>query len=165
LTFREGRPGDLEAILGLIARADAQSGDWAPGGMPHAPAEDHDRRRLTERLAAAGQHNEVAEADGEVVGFLNAHGREDHWHLSYLFVDPAHQGRGVGARLLEHAQADAARRGHSRMTLHTPRLNARARRFYERAGWSATGATIFHEEIGLEMAEYALILPRHQWRG
>jgi GNAT superfamily N-acetyltransferase len=133
--------------------------------MPHAPAQEHDRRRLTERLGAPDQHNEVAELDGRLAGFVNAHAREDRWHLSYLFVDPEHQGRGVGARLLEHAQAEAARRGYSRMSLHTPRLNARARRFYERAGWSATGATIFHEEIGLEMAEYALILPRHRWLG
>jgi GNAT superfamily N-acetyltransferase len=126
--------------------------------LPHAPSGEHDRRRLSERLAAADQHNEAAEADGRLAGFVNAHARGNRWHLSYLFVDPDHQGRGVGARLLEHAQAEASRRGYAQMTLHTPLLNMRARRFYERAGWMASGETVFHVEIDLEMAEYTLDL-------
>ena len=31
-----------------------------------------------------------------------AHPEEPHWHLAFIGVDPAHQGRGLGAALLAH---------------------------------------------------------------
>jgi GNAT superfamily N-acetyltransferase len=55
----------------------------------------------------------VAEADGEVVGLALALVREGIWGLSLFAVDPRHQGRGVGRRLLEASFGRAAdARGH-----------------------------------------------------
>jgi GNAT superfamily N-acetyltransferase len=34
-----------------------------------------------------------------------AHPREPHWHLAFIGVDPAHQGKGIGAALLQHTLA------------------------------------------------------------
>jgi GNAT superfamily N-acetyltransferase len=70
----------------------------------------------------------VAEDAGRVVGFAAFDQRE----LHALYVLPAYWGRGVGGRRL--AAAGPVR---ERWVL---RDNARARRFYERHGWRATGA-------------------------
>lgn len=158
MTFRPATLDDLEEILAIIARADAQSGAWAPGGRPHAVAAQRDRERVSQRLAARDDHSEVAMVGGRLAGFVNVDPRDGVAHISYLFVEPHFQGRGIGATLLERAVADSRRRGFARATLHTAVLNARARRFYERARWAATGEVTFHEEIGLEMAHYALEL-------
>ena len=158
MRFRAATTGDLEAVLAIIARADEQSGDWAPGGRPHAPSADYDRARISSMLAGDASYNEVAEADGSVVGFVNGHPRGEVVHISYLFVDPDHQGRGIGTQMLEHAVEAAARNGHRRATLNTAVLNRRARDFYERAGWIDTGGRSHNAEIGLEMADYALEL-------
>jgi putative acetyltransferase len=50
-------------------------------------------------------------------------------HLDMLFVDPQALGGGIGGRLLAEAQARGA------LTLECFARNARARRFYEKAGW------------------------------
>jgi GNAT superfamily N-acetyltransferase len=34
-----------------------------------------------------------------------AHPEEQHWHLAFIGVDPAHQGKGIGAALLRHTLA------------------------------------------------------------
>jgi len=34
-----------------------------------------------------------------------AHPKEPHWHLAFIGVDPAHQGKGIGAALLRHTLA------------------------------------------------------------
>ena len=34
-----------------------------------------------------------------------AHPKGPHWHLAFIGVDPAHQGRGIGAALLRHTLA------------------------------------------------------------
>jgi GNAT superfamily N-acetyltransferase len=47
----------------------------------------------------------VAEVDGRVVAFVGAIVRGDMWFLSTLFVDPEHQGKGIGQQLLQRAAA------------------------------------------------------------
>lgn len=58
-----------------------------------------------------------------------------------LYVDPAAIGGGIGGALLAHATADLAARGFAPLLLWTLEGNVRARRFYERAGWRADGAS------------------------
>ena len=66
---------------------------------------------------------------------------------------------GTGARAwrtrLHAAAVDEARaRGFTAMRLFTPGGQERARRFYEREGWSLVRPPAFDERIGLEIAEY-----------
>ena len=53
-------------------------------------------------------------------------------HIENLFVDPAAQGRGLGARLLAAVEERVPERP---VTLRCLRLNLDARRFYERHGY------------------------------
>jgi ribosomal protein S18 acetylase RimI-like enzyme len=40
-----------------------------------------------------------------------SHPHEPHWHLAFIGVDPAHQGKGTGAALLRHTLAQVDERG------------------------------------------------------
>lgn len=74
--------------------------------------------------------------------------------LRQMAVHPDHQGCGVGARIVAFAEALAAERGYRDIA-----LNAResAVRFYERAGYVATGevfieVTIPHQKMAKRLA-------------
>ena len=57
-----------------------------------------------------------------------------------LFVDPAHEGRGIGSALLQAALTILREAGHRTATLSTG-PDTRASRFYRTAGWSEDGST------------------------
>jgi ribosomal protein S18 acetylase RimI-like enzyme len=57
-----------------------------------------------------------------------------------LFVDPGHEGRGIGTALLGYACRSVAHAGFYRATLTTD-PGTRAAAFYRRAGWIAAGET------------------------
>jgi ribosomal protein S18 acetylase RimI-like enzyme len=57
----------------------------------------------------------------------------DSYYVRELDVDPAYRNRGIGARLLEHAEADARAAGAARMSLCTGVSNP-AQHLYQRAG-------------------------------
>jgi GNAT superfamily N-acetyltransferase len=75
-------------------------------------------------------------------------------NLWQLFVRATWQGRGVGQRLIRSAVTEAHTRGFARLRLGTPRGAARARRFYERDGWTLTGNERDESPIGLPIIEY-----------
>ena len=81
-------------------------------------------------------------------------------HLRNLFVDREHWGSGVAATLLDASAAEARERGFSTMRLFTPAGQARARRFYEREGWSAVGEEFDVPALGLPLVEYRYALSR-----
>jgi ribosomal protein S18 acetylase RimI-like enzyme len=58
-------------------------------------------------------------------------------YISSLAVDPAWQGRGLGAALLDRLEADSRAAGKTRLALHVTDTNAGARRLYERHGFTA----------------------------
>lgn len=45
--------------------------------------------------------------DGQRVGFLVVKTQADHVLLDHLYIDPAHQSRGIGSRVLAHVFLDA----------------------------------------------------------
>ncbi len=155
ISYRPGDPEDVPALVDLLARCDATIVEWAPAGWV-APADEVDADRLAQRMADPDVGVTVADREGTAVGFATtrAGDRPGRGHISNLFVDPDHWGRGIGRELLARAEQDMRERGWSVGELTTQTLNARARRLYERAGWRDTGGRHPHEEDGLEMAEY-----------
>jgi ribosomal protein S18 acetylase RimI-like enzyme len=61
--------------------------------------------------------------------------------LYALYVHPAWWSTGTGRALTERVLARSSRAGYSSITLWVLRDNQRARRFYEKAGFAADGAT------------------------
>jgi GNAT superfamily N-acetyltransferase len=103
-----------------------------------------DAREMMAAVHAARPDNQVviAERDGIPVGCLHVLAMTDffgtrHAHISVIAATAAAAGSGVGRALLEYAEGWARHRGLTLLTLNVFAANARARRFYERAGWSA----------------------------
>jgi len=85
----------------------------------------------------------VAEAEGEVVGFASVGecrepGSED-GELYAIYLDQTRWGHGVGRSLLEQAERSLRDAGFEAALLWVLEGNARAIRFYERAGWQRSG--------------------------
>jgi ribosomal protein S18 acetylase RimI-like enzyme len=73
--------------------------------------------------------------------------------LYAINVDPDHWGRGAGRALLAAAQAELARLGYGEAVLWVLPDNARARRFYEVAGWTTDGTQRTSEVRGVVVPE------------
>jgi GNAT superfamily N-acetyltransferase len=78
----------------------------------------------------------VAERDGAIVGVATCVREGATGELRSLYVVPEAWGTGVARRLMEAALDALRERGASEATLWVVDANARARRFYEREGWT-----------------------------
>jgi ribosomal protein S18 acetylase RimI-like enzyme len=90
---------------------------------------------------------QVAESAGQVVGFVSAGVPRDEpvqpltGEVYAIYVSPDCWDRGVGRKLLAHAEKDLIDLGYGEAVLWVLAGNQRARAFYERAGWHSDGAT------------------------
>src|SRR5438093_922072 len=89
----------------------------------------------------------VAEQDGRVVGFVSVGPADDKTlaaevgELYAIYVHPRAWDIGAGRALMSQGVEAMRELGYARAVLWVLGSNERARRFYERAGWSADGAT------------------------
>lgn len=88
----------------------------------------------------------VAAERDDVIGFLVL---DDDW-IDQLYVDPDRTGRGVGSGLM----AAAKQQRPAALRLWTFESNDRARQFYERHGFVATGFTTGDNEEGAPDVRY-----------
>jgi putative acetyltransferase len=119
--IRAYRPADLEAMLRVWYEASIIAHDFLPAEFFEA-----ERERIPSLYVPIAE-TWVAEVQDQLVGFIALLGE----NVGGLFVDPAHQGRGIGRRLLDHARD--LRRGH--LTVEVFAANPRALAFYERYGF------------------------------
>lgn len=85
----------------------------------------------------------IAEDQGGILGFSASDPRDG--TIWALFVDPSHQGRGIGPQLLDLACRDLRADGHNRARLGTD-PGTRADRLYRRLGWHNLGRDAQGEE-------------------
>jgi ribosomal protein S18 acetylase RimI-like enzyme len=168
LTVRPAELTDAEAI----ARVHVDS--WRAGyrglladellaGLSVAERELMWRKRLTGEVASHDEHRvDVAVDRGVIVGFVVAGPSEDQdgearsGEVHAMYVHPDHWSTGVGQALMRSAVDHLAAGGAAQALLWVLASNARARRFYERAGWvwggrtrtrRLTGLPDFHSEV------------------
>ncbi|MGI5471677.1 N-acetyltransferase family protein [Streptomyces sp. CA-132043] len=158
-----------EDDIGAVCAIRVRGWQWAYAGLVPQHfldgldiAEEAQQRREFFTEAPAGVVNLVAEHAGSVTGWAafgpyrdEATGRRDHAHaeLYALYVRPEQAGTGIG-RALMAASLDLTReRGYSGMRLWVLKHNARARRFYERAGFAPDGAEDAEELAGALVPE------------
>lgn len=79
-------------------------------------------------------------------------------HLGWLAVTPTRWGHGVADALMQAAEDGARRSGVDHIVLSTHADNGRARRFYERRGWTLTGNTERTPQDNELLIEYRLDL-------
>ena len=98
----------------------------------------------------------VAEQDGCVVGFVTVGESRDpgaDGELMGIYAAPEAWGSGAGPELMAAGLEELRARGHRDAILWVLEDNPRARRFYEREGWTLDGAEKRDEFLGVEVAE------------
>lgn len=83
----------------------------------------------------------------------------DHAVVSRLFVNPAAQARGIGAKMLEEAVAWGRREG-KRLVLVVLEKDEGAIRLYDRAGWVRVGEYVFTSKWGTGYNALAYLGPQ-----
>jgi ribosomal protein S18 acetylase RimI-like enzyme len=97
----------------------------------------YSRDSLSRALAAPASSFFVAESSGDVIGFAQFVRRSaESVELTRIYVLPDQQRSGIGMRLLDAGLAVFTTEGLKRLTVEVERDNAKARRFYERAGFA-----------------------------
>jgi ribosomal protein S18 acetylase RimI-like enzyme len=130
---RAGGPPDSISIRPATAADAAPIADVyltsyrATYAFPLAHSDDETRRWLA-GVVAHGESTWVAESGSRVVALLVL----DDEGIDQLYVDPTAQGLGIGSRLVALAKSERP----NGLRLYTFQVNDRARRFYERHGFT-----------------------------
>lgn len=122
----------------MPAVADLWHAGWHDAHPGHVPDGLTQRRTLAafhERAVSRVSDTTVADLDGRVVGFVMVVGDE----VEQVYVGPDARGSGLATELLTAAEARVAGDGHDTAWLAVVVGNTRARRFYERCGWTDEG--------------------------
>jgi diamine N-acetyltransferase len=165
MELRRATPADAAALTVNVADGFATYLEWAPPGWTPPPFDEASVARLAAGLAGPDIWCVMALDGAESAGHVGlasvtteepAPAPAGAIYLRQMFVRGRWRGSGVAGRLMAAAVEEARRRELTRMTLWTPRGAERARRFYEREGWTLTGRS--HDEgssVGLPTVEYS----------
>jgi len=132
VTLRPGTEDDAPAIAEIWRLG------WRDGHLGLVPKQLVEARTEESFLARASERSgdmTVAVVDGAVAGFVLVVDDE----LEQVYVSAVHRGTGVARMLLADAERQVRANGHSTAWLAVVAGNARARAFYERAGWRDAG--------------------------
>ncbi|GCF13752.1 hypothetical protein Harman_16870 [Haloarcula mannanilytica] len=138
LTLRRYCPADADAVWDLHERALRDA-----GGYDEAFAHrDADLRTIQREYLDAGGEFLVGHCDGALVAMGAFQPHEDDSDaivVRRMRVDPAHQRRGYGTRVLNELEARARKRGFDRAELDTGTAQTAAMAFYEQHGYECVG--------------------------
>jgi GNAT superfamily N-acetyltransferase len=158
-TLRRAGAEDAATITETLAMGfDGYREFAAHGWQPPDVQSARELARMRTRLDSSATWAMVAEEGGLAAGhagFFRQPGVPGSAHLWALFIRPPWWGTGLAVELLARALEAAIAQGYGRMRFYTPRDQARARRFYEREGFTATGWEGLEEPLGLVLVEYA----------
>lgn len=152
VVVRSAVVADAEAVARLAARTFPLA---CPDHTPPEAIAEHIRTQLNARsfreLMATSQFLVVDGPDGEVSGYVMLTAEPPpiatDWRspveLRRIYVDHAAHGSGVATALMDACLRIAADDGHDWIWLGTNEQNARAIRFYEKAGFRIVGSRTF----------------------
>ncbi|MCJ8518946.1 ribosomal-protein-alanine N-acetyltransferase [Pseudorhizobium tarimense] len=113
------------------------------------------RRAFSVFAAETTSDVHIAEREGRVIGWAARDGAPD--CISDLWVDPAHQRRGVGRTLILHLLDIIADEGHPLARIQTHASNAAAVSLYERCGFTIVWqGKEFSKSMGVELEKVHL---------
>ena len=132
VALRRARDEDAEAVAKIWYDG------WRDGHLGHVPDNlvmVRTKESFQSRAADRVGDTVVAVVDDAVAGFVMVVGDE----VEQVYVSEQHRGRGVAVLLLAEAERLVAVNGNERAWLAVVDGNVRARRFYERNGWTDEG--------------------------
>ncbi len=158
--IRAAFPADAGAFAEVITAAQSTWTEWAGAALtPYDVAELtatwcarlEDPATIAAVSGTGGRITAVAAAGPEDASFQPSRCESASAHLSTLFALPETHGDGSTQALHDAILIELNARGYRKVRLWVPAGAQRARRFYERNGWEATGnSTVF---AGLERLE------------
>jgi ribosomal protein S18 acetylase RimI-like enzyme len=131
MTVRIRRAAPRDAAILRVILHDTFASTWLPQVTPRAAARFRDEDRPAAYVADRGLLFWVAVRDGQVVGFVDHEGD----FINALHVHSPHARKGVGAALMDHAEAEIAAAGHPSVRLETDTFNIRSQAFYAARGF------------------------------
>jgi GNAT superfamily N-acetyltransferase len=161
-SLRAGGPADAELMATLLREGFEGYRSFAPPGW-EPPDPDALLERIRDYLDSPDVWALIAEQDGAPAGHVAIMPATLHEepadepelaHFWQLFVRPPWWGSGLATELHGEAVREAAARGFTAMRLFTPAAQRRARRFYEREGWTVAGEASEAPDIGMPLVEY-----------
>jgi ribosomal-protein-alanine N-acetyltransferase len=143
--LRPMTPADLDRVLAVEVRA--YSFPWSRGNF-------------SDSLAAGYLAELLLQADDTVIGYYLALPGVDELHLLNLTVDPAHQGRGWGHRLMDRFEQRARDDGLASLWLEVRAGNAPARALYRHRGYAEAGLRRGYYPAAGSKREDAVVMSR-----
>jgi ribosomal protein S18 acetylase RimI-like enzyme len=127
MELRQATPADAAAIRELTREAYAK---WVPliGREPKPMTADYGAAVLKHRF-------DLLYVDGALAALIETIREPDHLLVENVAVSPAFQGRGLGRRLMAHAEALAAAAGYSEIRLYTNQRFVENIELYRRLGY------------------------------
>ena len=155
--MRRARPSDAAAIAAVHTQSWQAAYEHVFGAERLLTIDTERRSRWWERTIAEGTGTVlVAEHEAKVVAFVSVGASRDadaDGELHAIYALPQAWGTGAGPALMA-AGIEALRvAGHREAILYVLEDNPRARRFYEREGWSTDGTTKTDEFLGVPVRE------------
>ncbi|MET0234836.1 MAG: GNAT family N-acetyltransferase [Kibdelosporangium sp.] len=121
---------------GVVARIWHQGWqDAHQGNVPDELVAIRTKESFWQRARQQVDETIVATVDSAIAGFVMVIDDE----VEQVYVAADHRGTGVAAALLTAAEERVAKNGHAKAWLAVVAGNARARKFYERHGWTDEG--------------------------
>jgi GNAT superfamily N-acetyltransferase len=143
--IRDGRDADAAGFIALIEAC------WAeyPGCIMDLDGEVPELRALATYVADKGGRLWAADHAGHLVGMVATYplGADRAWEIGRMYVDRAHRGTGLAARLLGGAEAHARAAGAERLVLWTDTRFEPAHRFYEKQSYVRSGSIRVLDDI------------------
>ena len=171
MSIRPAQPRDAAEIARIHVRTwqAAYRGQLPEHFLKSLDTEIEQRTARWEGLiarAASRHQRQLLALDGDrIVGFVTFGPSDEEpdpaiGEVYAIYVDPGSWDRGFGRELFAAAVRGLADAGFGAATLWVLDSNARARRFYEAAGWAADGATKTERRGDVELHEVRYRSPR-----
>lgn len=159
--IRNVKPADISSLAELhVAAWQVAYRQILPDALLDNLSVDQAQTRWTHLIRDGQRSTLVAEVDGRPIGFVGFGASRDQddnpdlvGEIYAAYVHPAHWGQGAGTTLLQRAIADLRDQGFTEITVWTLTQNSQARRFYEKMGFLADGATKSIERRGARFDE------------
>ena len=130
-TIRVATASDVSMIASIVQQAYCHY--IARIGKPPGPMLDDYAVRVREGTVW------VIEQANAIFGIIVLLPASDYLLLDNIAVAPERQGRGIGRRMLDFAEAEALRRGYSEIRLYTHETMIENQRLYSALGYEETG--------------------------
>jgi ribosomal protein S18 acetylase RimI-like enzyme len=143
--LRRAVPSDVADIRKLTREAYAK---WVPliGREPKPMTADYAEAVRTHRI-------DLLHLDGTLAALIETIAEADHLLVENVAVSPAFQGRGLGRKLMAHAEQIAASLGHGEIRLYTNQLFAQNIELYRKLGYRIDREEVLTIGVAVHMSK------------